>query len=86
MMNTVYVIQVNLQNKYGSVGDVHNISRDFVLTSFIEGKKGNMTGCVPNLSMTAAELRLYVGREFEQLGNGFDISGATMKEILPEED
>ena len=86
MANTVYVIQVNLQNKYGSVGDVHNISRDFVLTSFIEGKKGNMTGCVPNLSMTAAELRPYVGREFEQLGNGFDISGATMKEILSEED
>lgn len=83
--NTVYVVQVNLQNVYSTIGDVHNISRDFVLTSFVEGKKGNMEGCVPNLSMTAAELRPYVGREFEQLGNGFDIAGATMKEILSEE-
>lgn len=81
-VNTVYVVQKNLTDAYGSVGDVHVVSRDYVLTSFIEGKKGNMDGCVPRTSMTADEIRQYVGREFNLIGNGFDIAGATMQEVL----
>ncbi len=80
--NTVYVVQKNLTDAYGSVGDVHVVSRDYVLTSFIEGKKGNMDGCAPRTSMTADEMRQYVGREFNLIGNGFDIAGATMQEVL----
>lgn len=82
--NTVYVIQTNLQAAYSAIGDVHNVSRDWVITTFIEGKKGNMSGCVPNNSMTAEELRPYVGREFEFVGEGFDVGGVSMKEITAE--
>lgn len=80
--NTVYVVQKALTDEYGTVGDVHVVSRDYVITSFIEGKKGNMDGCMPRTSMTADEMRQYVGREFNLIGNGFDISGATMQEVL----
>ncbi len=76
--NTVYVIQ-NALLSYGST-NVHVISRDYVLTSFIEGKKGNMDACVPRVSMTAEELREYVGRQFELAGKGFLIADATMTE------
>lgn len=82
--NTVYVIQDALINAYGKVGDTHVISRDYILTTFIEGKKGNLSGCTPNVSMTAAQLREYVGREFSLAGKGFLISDATMTEILDE--
>lgn len=78
--NTVYVIQKALTSAYGAVGDVHNVSRDYILTSFIEGKKGNMDACVPRVSMTAEELREYVGRQFELTGKGFLIADAVMKE------
>ena len=39
---TVYVVQTALTDAYSTVGDVHVVSRDYVLTSYIEGKKGNM--------------------------------------------
>ena len=80
--NTVYVVQTALTDAYNTVGDVHVVSRDHVLTSYIEGKKGNMDGCVPRTSMTADEMRQYVGREFSLIGNGFDIAGASMQEIV----
>ena len=78
--NTVYVIQKALTSAYGPVGDVHNVSRDYILTSFIEGKKGNMEACVPRVSMTADELREYVGRQFELAGKGFPLADAVMTE------
>ena len=80
--NTVYVVQTALTDAYSTVGDVHVVSRDYVLTSYIEGKRGNMDGCVPRTSMTADEMRQYVGREFSLIGNGFDIAGASMQEIV----
>lgn len=78
--NTVYVIQKALTSAYGPVGDVHNVSRDYILTSFIEGKKGNMEACVPRVSMTADELRKYVGKQFELAGKGFPLADAVMTE------
>lgn len=80
--NTVYVIQQGLTNAYGTVGKIHVISRDYILTSIIEGKKGNMENCVPNSSMTSAQLKAFVGREFNLVCEGFNISGATMEEII----
>lgn len=80
--NTVYIIQKALTDAYGKLGDIHVISRDYVLTSFIEGKKGNLTNCVPNVAMSAEQLREYVGRQFLLTGNGFAIEDAAMTEVL----
>ncbi len=77
--NTVYIVQKALTSAYGSIGDVHVVSRDYVLTSFIEGKKGNMS-CKPLNSMSASELREYVGRQFELSGKGFPLANAVMTE------
>lgn len=79
--NTVYVLQRALTNAYGIMGDVHNVSRDYVLTSIVEGKKGNMSNCKPCASMTAEELRQYVGRQFDLAGKGFLIADASMTEV-----
>lgn len=81
--NTVYILQKCLSREYGGVGDVHNVSRDYVLTCFIEGKKGNLTG-VPNVSMTADALREYVGREFDLDGKGFLIADYSAVEVVAE--
>lgn len=82
--NTIYIIQKALTSAYGVLGDIHVVSRDYVLTSFIEGKKGNLNNCAPNVSMSAAELRQYIGREFELTGKGFAISDAGMTETSAE--
>lgn len=77
--NTAFVVQKGLRNAYGTVGDIHNVSRDWVLTAYVEGKKGNLTGCSPNPSMTAQEMKAYVGYKYDQLYDGFDPSKTTMQ-------
>lgn len=79
--NTVYILQKCLTRAYGGMGDVHNVSRDYVLTCFIEGKKGNITA-VPNVSMTASELKAYVGRQFDLNGEGFLIEEYSATEVV----
>lgn len=83
--NTVYVLQSCLTSEYGSIGDVHNVSRDFVISTFIEGKDGNLPASMtPNVSMTADQLKAYVGKEYDEIGTGFDFATIQMQKILSE--
>lgn len=82
LQNTAYVVQKGLTKAYGIIGDVHNVSRDWVLSAIVEGKKGNMQLCTPNPSMSAQELMNYVGKQYNQNYAGFDPTKTTMELVI----
>lgn len=73
---TNYVLMDGLTQTYGSVGDIHNVTRDWVLYALTEGLGGEKLAFSPNPAQTAEQAGSAFG-EYSMSG-GFDLSDVSL--------
>lgn len=77
--NSAWFVMQALQDTYGSVGDIHNITRDYMLLSLQKQVYTQDGAPAPGLSTPTAQLRECVGKSFVlQECDMWDVSSSAM--------
>ena len=77
----VWTILKGLQREYGKVGDIHNITLDWVFDSFFVPVKTEDGKYFPTASLDNEKTRALKGKLFESTLEGLDVENDTLVEI-----
>lgn len=79
--NAVWTILVGMQNKYGKVGDIHNLTLDWVFDSFFASVKEDENGFYPTAVLDDTRIKKLKGKLFNSTLEGLDVEKDVLVEV-----
>lgn len=79
--NAVWTILVGMQNKYGKVGDIHNLTLDWVFESFFAPVKEDENGFYPTAVLDDTRIKELKGKLFNSTLEGLDVGKDVLVEV-----
>lgn len=78
--NTVWTVLEGLQSKYGTVGDIHNLTLDWVaLSLFVEKERDDMY--YPTAGLDTEQMRELIGKRYKSTYKGLDLEEEMIEEM-----
>ena len=79
--NAVWTILVGMQNEYGKVGDIHNLTLDWVFDSFFASVKEDENGFYPTAVLDDKRIKELKGKLFNSTLKGLDVEKDVLVEV-----
>lgn len=79
--NAVWTILVGMQNEYGTVGDIHTLTLDWVFDSFFASVKEDENGFYPTAALDDTRIKELKGKLFNSTLEGLDVEKDVLVEV-----
>ena len=79
--NAVWTILVGMQNEYGTVGDIHTLTLDWVFDSFFASVKEDENGFYPTAALNDTRIKELKGKLFNSTLEGLDAEKDVLVEV-----
>jgi len=79
--NSVWTVLEGLQSAYGKVGDIHNLTLDWVALSLFVVKEGDDGERYPTAGLDTASMKELIGKKYKSTYKGLDLEEEMLEEV-----